>query len=404
MIQNSYSAHRKSASSSSAFVRQNFKDKVPLTLVPSVANTSLLPLINTAVFYLDKNFVIKKCGSTNFVWLSCLKKRQNWSDKHVLGKKLDDIFCSFFEFLKAPLLNATKGKAWHSQPIKHEKGDDQYWLQWDIFPCSEKDGEEESIVVCVKDITFYQQLSLTYAKLLHTNELLEGFNLILFHDLMQPLRQISNFLDIVREGAQGSMDDIFQILQKNIEHIRNLSEGITLYCRKGDLTVKPEKISLKQLLDEIGVTILMKEKYHLNCCIDDDVFLHANRVCMIQLFQNLLINAIKYSTSKSHIITLSGKRESENFYKFFLHNHGFCSNSAHKSDNFLPFHSFATEGAGLGLAICKKIISAYKGDITFHSDKNMGTTIVFTLPIYNEECCQQQSKRKHPTENKYILH
>ncbi len=109
---------------------------------------------------------------------------------------------------------------------------------------------------------------------------------------------------------------------------------------------------------------------------------------MLQLFQNLFANAIKYSPGENYIITLSGAKEDENFYRFHLHNHGYCPSYIRKRNVFLPFQSSTEDGAGLGLMICKKIISAYKGKITLHSGKRKGTVVSFTLPVCDSSVVQ----------------
>ena len=353
--------------------------------------TSLIDQVPIAVFCLDRNFKITRLSFTALNWLKShyFKGKKAFSAEDVLGEKFNDIFSPCPKPLGAALKNALKGKVWRAQSLKQEiKNKDYcYWLQWEVFPWLDQNGEVTDVIVFLEDTTSHQELLLSNKKLQQSNELLESFNLIFSHDLIQPLRQISNFLDIIQEhyegidSAQAPMNQVFTALQKSFDHIRNLSEGIVLYCKKGDLTVESEQISLKCLIEEIYESILKSEKCQFNFQFSEDVYLHANRTCMLQLFQNLFANAIKHSSCENCIITLSGAREDENFYRFHLHNHGYCPGYIRKRNVFLPFQSSASDGAGLGLMICKKIISAYKGKITLRSGKRKGTVVSFTLPF-----------------------
>lgn len=363
--------------------------------------SSLVNHVPLAMLCLDTNFNITNCSPAALLWLKryCCKKKKNFSSAEVLEKKISDIFSPCPKSLKAALKYALKGKAWHSQPIKHEikKGSGCCWLKWEIFPLLDKDSEVVDLIVCFEDVTTYQELLCSHKKLQQNNEILESFNIVLSHDLMQPLRQIYNFFEILQEkyrrvaANEDSIEYIFSALQKSFGYIKNLSEGMILYCREGDLTVEPEKISLKNLLDEVHENILKTKKYQLNLQFSDDIFLHANRTCMLQLFQNLLANAVKHSPDDNCIVTLFVVKEDNNFYKFSLHNSGYCPSHIRKNNLFLPFHSSVSEGAGLGLMICKKIVSAYKGKISLSSNKKRGTVVTFTLPIYEIKKCSQEN-------------
>jgi len=356
---------------------------------------SLIDNVPIAVFCLDRKFHITNLSTAALSWLKShyYKGKRAFSSEDILGKKFDDVFSPCPKPLGTAIKNALKGKVWFTKSLKHET-DNMYfrhWFQWEVFPWLNQNKEVTDIIIFLEDKTSHQELLLSNKKLQQSNELLESFNLIFSHDLIQPLRQISNFLDIIKEHYEGAdsdnspMNQVFGALQKSFDHIRNLSEGIVLYCKKGDLTVESEQISLKCLIQEIYESILKSEKCQFNFQFSEDVYLYANRTCMLQLFQNLFANAIKHSAGENCIITLSGSREDENFYRFHLHNHGYCPSYIRKKNVFLPFQSSTSDGAGLGLMICKKIISAYKGKITLRSGKRKGTVVSFTLPICEEQ-------------------
>ncbi len=224
--------------------------------------TSLIDQVPIAVFCLDRDINITSLSSAALSWLKnhYYKGQKAFSSEDILGKKFDNIFSPCPKSLRNALKNALKGKVWRTQSLKHEttnKKHFSHWLRWEIFPWLNQNHEVTDIIVFLEDITPIHELLLSNKKLQQSNELLEGFNLIFSHDLIQPLRQISNFLDIIQEHYEGidsnniSMNQVFGAVQKSFEHVKNLSEGIVLYCKNGDLTVESEKVSLQQLVEAI---------------------------------------------------------------------------------------------------------------------------------------------------------
>jgi signal transduction histidine kinase len=170
-------------------------------------------------------------------------------------------------------------------------------------------------------------------------------------------------------------------IEKSLAQVRTISEGVALYCRNGNLTMNAEEVCLKSLIEEVRQSCLDDKKIEMKVLIKEPISLHANRVCLLQLFQNLLGNAVKHADSKTPVITLSGKKSHNNFYEIFLHNNGFLPPHIKRRDIFKPFISSKIDGAGLGLMICEKIVTAYKGKIGIKSSATKGTTVSFTLPL-----------------------
>lgn len=375
----------------------NLSDKVccddPCLDYTEVSHQYLEALINqvpVAVFCLDENLEISSVSPAAISWLKShhFKRKKAFSSDDIVGRKFEDVFHPCPQPLSAAIANALKGKVWRTSSLKNStsKHSSDYWLRCEVFPWLSQSHDVTDVIVFLEDITQKEELVLCNKKLQQSNELLESFNLIFSHDLIQPLRQISNFIDIIEEhyadigATNDSMKEVFSALKKSFDHVRNLSEGIVMYCKNGDLTVDAEEIPLKQLIEEIYESSLKASKCQFNFQFPEDLCLFANRTCMLQLFQNLFANAIKHSPEENSIITLSAAKDDDDFYIFHLHNHGYCPSHIRRRNVFLPFESSSLDGAGLGLMICKKIISSYKGKIRLHSGKPRGTLVSFTLP------------------------
>jgi signal transduction histidine kinase len=110
---------------------------------------------------------------------------------------------------------------------------------------------------------------------------------------------------------------------------------------------------------------------------------------MIQLFQNLIGNALKFHEKdgappiKIYARPVVGTKEVES-YRFFVEDNGIGSNEKHLDKVFTPFQRLhgrsEYEGLGMGLAICKKIVERHGGEITARSEVGKGCTFIVTLP------------------------
>ena len=110
----------------------------------------------------------------------------------------------------------------------------------------------------------------------------------------------------------------------------------------------------------------------------------SNQVLMIQLFQNLLANAIKYNNSDQPHVRISYIQEKE-FYRFCVTDNGIGIEEKYREKVFEIFTRLQNRqhhsGSGIGLAICKKIVDRFGGDIHNQPNEAGGTDFIFTLPV-----------------------
>jgi signal transduction histidine kinase len=113
--------------------------------------------------------------------------------------------------------------------------------------------------------------------------------------------------------------------------------------------------------------------------------IHADGTQMIQLFQNLISNAIKFSPENPNIFISSIKNEDHYFFAIKDHGLGIESQYFEKIFNIfqrlLPREKY--EGTGIGLAICKRIVERHGGKIWLESEPEKGSTFFFTIPMKN---------------------
>ena len=107
---------------------------------------------------------------------------------------------------------------------------------------------------------------------------------------------------------------------------------------------------------------------------------------LLQLFQNLIANALKFQRSEEPpVIKIYGQSTNNNFCEIFVEDNGIGFDEKYAENFFLPLERLVSkdeyEGSGIGLATCKKIVAHHKGTITCRSQPGKGTKFILSLPI-----------------------
>lgn len=216
---------------------------------------------------------------------------------------------------------------------------------------------------------------------------LEIFTRALAHDLKEPVRTICSFVDRI-----GDWRNLNEKSQKSFEYIRNaalrmnaLIDTVYLYTRL-DATEQMEETpcDIAEVLKEVQENLarLMEERHAAVTC-DTLPQIQANRVQMIQLFQNLISNAVRHSESAVNIHVSA--REQENHWQIAVRDDGPGIEAEYLETIFDPFKRLSHRkeegpGLGLGLAINRKIVELHGGKIWCESEVGTGTSFLFTLP------------------------
>ncbi len=326
------------------------------------------------------------------------KKCAKWLKQFLIDKnnKAEDLTGLNFYELTNPcpkelqkLINSTyKGNKEHREIVEFKKGKSSFFIRWESSEWRGVDREVKGVVIFIEDVTKKHLLALSNKKLQQCNLMLEKFALIFSHDLVQPVRQISNYLNLITsqvakmEGDKEFFDFALNAINKSMSQIKNLSEGIVLCCKNGDLTIDPEIVSLFKTIEEIRQSCLLSSDKVLSVEIEKDIHLYANRVCVTQLLQNLITNAVKYSPTNNSVVVVKGKELDNGFYQISIHNHGAFPVQYLKKFKTQSLSS-SLDGTGLGLIICKRIVAAYKGEMSIESGIKKGTVVTVSLPIPN---------------------
>jgi two-component system, LuxR family, sensor kinase FixL len=225
------------------------------------------------------------------------------------------------------------------------------------------------------------------------NKELQDFVFIASHDLQEPLRKVETFGDRLAARAGGSLDETsrnyLMRMRAAAATMRNLLDSLLLYSR---VTTKVESIKETDLRKSVeaalsNLEIMVKEK-NAHVEIGDLPIVEADRVQAIQLFQNLIENALKFGREGEtpHVKIHAQQAEDENrAYDIYVEDNGIGFEEGYLDKIFLPFERLHGRsdynGVGMGLAICRKIVERHGGNITARSTPGKGSTFIVTLSI-----------------------
>jgi PAS domain S-box-containing protein len=232
------------------------------------------------------------------------------------------------------------------------------------------------------------------AELERKNRDLQEFTFIASHDLQEPLRKICTFGDMLLKSVSASLDprslDFLNRMQKATMRMRNLLGSLLSYSRVTSKGGALSKTLLSEAVEEAlsNLEIMIKERGAL-VEVGDLPVLEADGVQMIQVFQNLISNALKYQSNGNRprvkiYASMIKKDRLGKIFRIFVEDNGIGFAEKHRDRIFAPFQRLhgkdGYEGVGMGLAICKKIVERHGGKITAKSTPGKGSVFIIELP------------------------
>ena len=236
-----------------------------------------------------------------------------------------------------------------------------------------------------------QQLTESNAELLKSNQELEQFAYVASHDLREPLRMVISFTQLLAQRYQNRLDDeadtIIGFAVDGAKRMEILIEDLLLYSRVGkntkplqvvdcNLVVQKVLSNLQLLIQENNAVIVVQSLPHIV----------ADESQLIQLFQNLIDNAITYRSESDPLIEIDAVSNGQQWL-FSVKDNGIGINTKYSHRIFKVFQRLHPKekysGTGVGLAICKKIVERYGGNIWVESELGKGSIFWFTLSNCN---------------------
>ncbi len=273
------------------------------------------------------------------------------------------------------------------------------WIKNKINVIRDDDGRIVKIFGLVSDISLSkkgeEELQKSTDDLKNLNDAKDKFISIISHDLRTPFSSILGFTDLLlsdRNMSEEKQVEYISFIQESSKNMLSLVNSLLDWTRlqTGRINFEPERINAKTVITN-GIQMLsgsaMQKNINLVSDLSGDVYVHADENLLLQVFNNLISNAIKF-TPQGGCITVAAKpvvRKRQ--VEFMVKDSGMGIKKKDLDKLFRVETKFTSpgtageKGSGLGLSLCKDIVNKHGGEIGVRSEYGMGTEFYFTIPV-----------------------
>jgi signal transduction histidine kinase len=273
-----------------------------------------------------------------------------------------------------------------------------YWTgpngrDYDIydFPFTDADGSTLILEMGI-DITERNHaedaLKETLADLTRSNADLEHFAYVASHDLQEPLRNVTIALQMLEKKHKGKLssdaDQLIHYAVDGSQRMKNLIADLLKYSRLATRSQPFEPVSVEHVVNRsiLNLKSLIEQKGTAIIC-DQLPTVGGDSTQLLQLFQNLIGNAVKFGRAESPKVHVSA-RKNDNEWVFSVKDNGIGIDERHFERIFVIFQQLNKRGSyggtGMGLAIVKKIAERHRGRVWVESEVGLGSTFYFSIP------------------------
>lgn len=252
----------------------------------------------------------------------------------------------------------------------------------------EKTNEDLKNEIAERKITEIEMERLM-GELKRSNRELQQFAYVASHDLQEPIRMVASFTQLLERRYKGQLDDdaddFIKFIVEGATRMQQLIEDLLTYSRVTTRAEPFNQIDLEDVFKEsIANLKLMIDETNAEITHDPLPRVSADRSQIIQLFQNLIGNSLKFKGNEDPKIHISVNRDEYSWIFEFADN-GIGIAPDHQERIFRVFQRLHTReeypGTGIGLAVCEKIVQRHGGRIWIESKPGDGAKFFFTLPI-----------------------
>jgi PAS domain S-box-containing protein len=228
------------------------------------------------------------------------------------------------------------------------------------------------------------------SQLRRANEDLQQFALTASHELQEPARMIEKYTELLREDYRGRLDaeadELIDLVAASTQRLQSLVNDLLAFSRLESRQGPLERVAAGELVERALADLEAAIEESGAVITQDELpVIEANPSQIIQLFVNLIGNAIKFHGDAPPRIHISAQRSGRE-WTFAVRDNGIGIDPAETESIFTMFRRLNPEvpGSGVGLALCRKIVERHGGRIWVTSRPGQGATFQFTLPLPRE--------------------
>jgi PAS domain S-box-containing protein len=242
-----------------------------------------------------------------------------------------------------------------------------------------------AVVVAFTDITERREAQRALER---TNEELAQFAYVASHDLSEPLRMVSSYLQLLRRRYHGQIDEdadeFIDFAVEGANRMRALIEDLLAYSRAGR-GAEPRPIDLGHVMaDVLSSLAAAVADARAQVSLGPMPTVLGDRLALAQVLQNLVANALKFRSGPSARVRVTAERKHDAMWRISVADDGIGIDPRHRDRVFKMFQRLHDredfDGTGIGLAICRKIVERQGGEIWVDGREGGGSVFSFTVP------------------------
>lgn len=236
------------------------------------------------------------------------------------------------------------------------------------------------------DITELRQIE---NELRRSNQELQQFAYVASHDLQEPLRMVTSYLQLIEQRYGGQLDEqaheFIEFAVGGAARMKQLITDLLTYSRVQTSREEFRQVNLNAIVETVlqNLDSMIEET---QAVIESETLptISGNPTLLTQLFQNLINNALKFRGEAAPHIEIHARRAGL-MWQVSISDNGIGFDQRYADRIFVLFQRLHAQtrytGTGIGLAICKKVVESHFGEIWVESETGVGTTFTFTLPV-----------------------
>jgi PAS domain S-box-containing protein len=351
----------------------------------------LLDLADNAIL------VVKHPEQAIEFWNHGAEALYGWTKAEALGRRVHELLQTEFPESQSEIaIRLDSEGIWRGHLVQVCKDGRRVTVESRWSARRDNQGRMVALLELNTDITAREhaesELRETAAELARSNAELEQFTYVASHDLQEPLRMVASYSQLLARRYRGRLDeDADEFIGYAVDgamRMQALIEDLLSYARVGSrgrpfepvdcrALVETTLADMRQPLEDGGAAVIVGELPTVE----------GDPVQLGQLFQNLVGNALKYRGEASPRIEIGATPRAAEWL-FSVRDNGIGIAAEYAEQIFIMFKRLHRreryEGTGIGLALCKKIVTRHGGRIWVESEPGEGSTFYFTLPLAGE--------------------